>query len=96
PENGENGFMQAEISLQVEGPEADDYLKSLMPRIRNDITLIMSDKQASDLASKEGKVKLAAEVRDAINLIAGPPWRNKDRPPEGPVIEVLFESIITQ
>ena len=96
PENGEFGFMQAEISLQVEGMEANDYLKSLMPRIRNDITLIMSNKQASDLASKEGKVKLAAEIRDAINLVAGPPWRNKYRPPEGPVIEVLFESIIIQ
>jgi len=95
--DGYDAYMQTEITLQVDDMTADARLKNLMPRIRNDITLIMSDKQANALKSREGKAALAVEIRDAINRIAGPnPGRNQDKPPEGPIIEVLFESIIIQ
>jgi flagellar FliL protein len=95
-DNYDASYMQADITLEVDSPDADARLKTLMPRIRNDITLIMSDKQADAIMSKEGKESLADEIRDAINRIADPSWHNSRRAPEGPVQEVLFESIIIQ
>ncbi|MDR2636786.1 MAG: flagellar basal body-associated FliL family protein [Zoogloeaceae bacterium] len=94
-ENGEGFYMQVEISLEVDDLEADALLKSLMPRIRNNLTLILSDKKSSDLVSKEGKQALANEIRDEINGIIGQP-AGKDRPPQGPVESVLFTRLIIQ
>jgi flagellar FliL protein len=94
-ENGGDFYMQVEISLEVEDLEADALLKSLMPRIRNNLTLIMSDKKSSDLVSKEGKQALANEIRDEINSIVGQP-SGRDRPPQGPVESVLFTRLIIQ
>ncbi|MCL2075600.1 MAG: flagellar basal body-associated FliL family protein [Betaproteobacteria bacterium] len=89
-------YMQVDITLQVESTAAETSLSGLMPRIRNDLTLIMSDKQASFLITREGKEVLAEEIRYAINRIISPPRRPNEKPPEGPVAEVLFEHIIIQ
>jgi len=96
--DGSNGdsYMQADITLQVDSPDADASLKNMMPRIRNDVTFIMSDKESASLMSREGKEALAAEIRDAINNIINPYRRNDGKPADGPVKSVLFESIIIQ
>ncbi|MCL2021195.1 MAG: flagellar basal body-associated FliL family protein [Betaproteobacteria bacterium] len=94
--SGADSYMQADITLQVDTLDADAHLKNLMPRIRNDITFIMSDKQAGFLMSKEGKEALAEEIRNAINHIVNPYRRSDGKPPESPIVAVLFESIIIQ
>ena len=70
-----------------------------MPRIRNNVTLLLSSKKASELVPKDGKEKLAVEIQEEINSAIEPPSKNKKGeiiPPEGPVISVLFTSFIIQ
>lgn len=96
PETGDQ-YLQVVISLELEGPEADLALKALMPRIRNNITLLLSSKKASELLPKEGKEQLAAALKDEINLAVEPPARGKTGGAvAGPVQSVLFTSFIIQ
>ena len=70
-----------------------------MPKIRNNITLLLSSKKASELMPKEGKEQLAESLKDEINGVIEPPKKNKKGElvaPEGPVKSVLFTSFIIQ
>ena len=91
-ENGEQ-FMQLMLSIEVDDAHVGDKVKAYTPKSRNDIMLLLSGKKASDLAPKEGKEKLAGEIRELINGILAPGSKNKT---DGPVREVLFTSFIIQ
>ncbi|MDR0529560.1 MAG: flagellar basal body-associated FliL family protein [Zoogloeaceae bacterium] len=95
-EGGDSQYLQTIISLEVEDIQADAQIKNMMPRIRNDVTMIMSDKQPSQLMDKNGKETMATEIKDAVNAIVGVPSKDKARPPEGPVNAVLFTTFIIQ
>jgi len=96
PETGDQ-YLQVALSLELEDSGAEATLKALMPRIRNDITLLLSSKKASELLPKEGKEQLAEALRDSINLALEPPPRGKKASrAEGPVQSVLFTSFIIQ
>lgn len=96
PDKGEQ-YLQAEITLEMDGIDAAQRLKSLMPRVRNQVNLILAGKKASEVMPKEGKEALAAEIRDDINAIlaAGQP-KPADGQARGPVMAVLFTSFIIQ
>lgn len=94
PETGDQ-YLQVVLSLELEGPEADMALKALMPRIRNNITLLLSSKKASELLPKEGKEQLAQALKDEINTAIEPPARGQ-KAADGPVKSVLFTSFIIQ
>ena len=93
PETGDQ-YLQVVLSIELENPEADLAMKSLMPRIRNNITLLLSSKKASELLPKEGKEQLAAALKDEINSVVNP--GSKKGSDEGPVVSVLFTSFIIQ
>lgn len=100
PETGDQ-YLQVHINLQLADPAADQAIKMYMPIIRNNVTLLLSGKKPSDLASREGKEKLAAEIRDSINDTIAPPKFNKKGkkvesgdPP--PIKDALFTSFIIQ
>lgn len=93
PETGDQ-YLQVVLSIELESPEADLQMKSLMPRIRNNITLLLSSKKASELLPKEGKEQLAAALKDEINTVINP--GSKKGADEGPVVSVLFTSFIIQ
>ncbi|MDR3158060.1 MAG: flagellar basal body-associated FliL family protein [Zoogloeaceae bacterium] len=93
PDDGDR-YMQATISLEVESPGADAAIKARMPRIRNNVTLIMSGKTASELMTSEGKKALAREIRDDVNRVVNPPAKGKKA--NGPVVDVLFTAFIIQ
>jgi flagellar FliL protein len=93
-EHGGGQYMQVTLSLEVDDLEEDARLKAWMPRIRNDVTLIMSGKKESELMTKEGKEALAREIRDGVNSIVSPPRKGKAS--DGPVRAVLFTQIIIQ
>ncbi|HEX6733262.1 MAG TPA: flagellar basal body-associated FliL family protein [Azonexus sp.] len=97
PETGDQ-YLQVVLSLELENIEADAALKALMPRIRNNITLLLSSKKASELLPKEGKEQLAQALKDEINAAIAPPARGKKGGGhiEGPVQSVLFTSFIIQ
>lgn len=93
PETGDQ-YLQVVLSIELDNPEADLAMKSLMPRIRNNITLLLSSKKASELLPKEGKEQLATALKDEINIVIDPD--SKKGTDEGPVVSVLFTSFIIQ
>lgn len=99
PESGDQ-YLQVSLSIEFEEPTAEHEVKAQMPKIRNNITLLLSGKKPSELLTKEGKEKLADELRDAVNDVLEPPKRNKKgevvRSEEGPAKDVLFTSFIIQ
>jgi flagellar protein FliL len=98
PETGDQ-YLQVVLSVELDSPESQATLTMMMPRIRNNVTLLLSSKKASDLQPKEGKEKLAGEIQNEINSAIEPPTLNKQGQPvmpEGPVTSVLFTSFIIQ
>ncbi|MEF8736493.1 MAG: flagellar basal body-associated FliL family protein [Candidatus Accumulibacter necessarius] len=93
PENGDQ-FLQLILSVEVDDPQVGDQLKLYTPKLRNDLTLLLSSKKASDLITKEGKQTLAQEIKDQINGVLDPGGKGKKR--DGPIKEVLFTSFIIQ
>jgi len=98
PENGEQ-YLQVALSLELEDATSDPELKSRLPKIRNNIMLLLSSKKATELLTKEGKEALAEGLLDEINTVINPPRKNKKGeliPPDGPVKTVLFTTFIIQ
>lgn len=93
-------YLQVMMSLELEDITEEANLKARMPRVRNDITILLSSQTAPDLQTSEGKLKLAKDIKDKINWVLHPPTVNRkgDNPPtpEGPVMDVLFTSFIVQ
>jgi len=104
PETGDQ-YLRLAIAVEMEDPKGEGTIKAHMPKIRNAITLLLSSKKASELTPREGKEKLALELKDAINIVLEPPAPpkkpkpgEKPKPPviEGPVQSVLFTDFIIQ
>ena len=93
PERGDQ-FLQLVLSVEVEEAQTADQLKVYMPKLRNDLTLLLSSKKASDLVSTVGKEQLAQEIKEKINSVLDPAGQGKKR--DSPVKEVLFTSFIIQ
>ena len=91
PESGEQ-FIQLILSLEVEEAAVGEQLKAYTPKIRHNVTVLLSGKKASELLTPEGKEKLATEIRSQINKILDPRSKTDD----SPVKEVLFTSFIIQ
>lgn len=91
PETGDQ-YLQVELSVELEDLLASEKLKLHMPKLRNQVMLLLSSKKASELNSKEGKEHLAKEMEEQMNLVLAPESKGKG----GPVKEVLFTSFIIQ
>lgn len=85
-------FLQLAISVEATDLHTGDRIKMYTPKIRNNVMLLLSGKQATDLMTKEGKENLAKEIRDLMSEILEPGAKEG----EGPVREVLFTSFIIQ
>ena len=89
---GEDGdrFLHTGLSLKVADAETQARMTQYLPEARSRILLLLSARQPADLASLEGKRKLAEDIRNAVNqpFAAGlPPQRVQD---------VLFTSFVVQ
>lgn len=93
PEGGDR-FLQLILSVEVEDSQTGDQLKLYMPKLRNDLTLLLSSKKPSELVTKEGKEQLAREILEQMNGVLDPGSKAKKR--DGPIREVLFTSFIIQ
>jgi flagellar FliL protein len=79
------------VSLETLNPKAAEMVGNVwLPRIRNEILLIVKDKIYEDLTSAEGTLQFAEEIKRAIN--AQLPEVNG----EAPVVRVLFETFVLQ
>lgn len=98
PETGDQ-YLQVILSIEIEDAHEEAVIKQQMPKIRNNITMLLSSKKPSELMPKSGKEKLAEELKDEINMAVEPPQRTKKGEliiPDGPVKAVLFTSFIIQ
>ncbi|MCL2829573.1 MAG: flagellar basal body-associated FliL family protein [Betaproteobacteria bacterium] len=91
PEDGDH-YLQLAISVEVDDTADGERVKLFMPKLRNEIMLLLSDKLPSKLATKEGKEALAIEIRTHMNAVLEPGGKRGDIP----VSEVLFTSFIVQ
>lgn len=87
---GDDHYLQVEIDLQVADDKVIESVKLRMPQIRNALLLLLSSKTSEELASVEGKQKLAADIVAQINKIIGA----KD--PKAGVLGVYFSSFVIQ
>lgn len=56
-------YAQVGITLEVADPHVSDQIKAYMPAIRNNILMALAEKTAAQLMDREGKTKLAQQVR---------------------------------
>lgn len=85
-------YAQVGITLELEQPKDTETIKQYMPAIRNNVLLVLAHKTAAELLEREGKVKLADEVRrEALRALD---HDDSDGPP--PVRAVQFSNFIVQ
>jgi flagellar protein FliL len=60
-------YLQVGVDLRLSKDEYTEKIKQHMPEIRNGVVLLLSSKQADELATLEGKNRLRAEIRLAVN-----------------------------
>lgn len=90
PEDGEH-FLQVIMNAEVEDAKVGEELKTNMPKLRNDIMMLLSSKTASEVLTKEGKQTLADAIRTQMNEVLAPKKKG-----DGPVKSILFTSFIIQ
>lgn len=56
-------YAQVGITLEVDDAHLADTIKAYMPAIRNNILLALADKTAAQLMARDGKTKLAEQMR---------------------------------
>jgi flagellar protein FliL len=56
-------YAQVGITLELTDAKAADLLKAYMPAIRNNVLLALGSKTAAQLIERDGKLRLAAEIR---------------------------------
>lgn len=95
---GEAGdqFLRIELSAQFDEVVESERAKQYMPSIRNKILLLLSGKKAAELGPKEGKEKLAQEIRGEMNHILAHDDGGGKKAADGPVREVLFTEFVVQ
>lgn len=96
---------QIGITLELTGNLEIEKVKAYLPTIRSDVLLLVSQRTADELLSREGKEKLAEDVLAAASRhfksTAPPPKKDKKAAAKGgsngnPVRGVLFSSFIVQ
>jgi flagellar FliL protein len=89
PENGDQ-YLQVAFTLQVDGPEQAELIKTNMAKVRSRVLLLLSGKKASEISTVEGKQQLAGEI---LAVVKEPFDAHGD---EQEVSDVLFTSFIIQ
>lgn len=89
-------YAQVGITLEVGDPHVADQIKQYMPAIRNNILLALGDKTADQLAARDGKEKLADEVRRETARAMGYAVGDAKSERKLPVTAVHFTNFIIQ
>jgi flagellar FliL protein len=67
PGDDADRFMQIKLVAEVRDAASGEMIRTLMPAVRNEILLLLGSKRAAEVATREGKQKLAAEIVVAAN-----------------------------
>lgn len=82
-------YLQVNMVLKVAKPEIAEAIKGWNPVIRHELILLLSSQKGEELATIEGKKKVMAAIKTAVNKVL------KVDAKEG-VTDVLFESFVIQ
>lgn len=94
--SGSERFLQTGIVFEVSGTEVSEAIKANMPLIRGKALLLLSSKTAEDLATLEGKVKLAAELVAVARYALQGTSALGSTPPDKAITDAHFSSMIIQ
>jgi len=64
-------YAQIQLSLELSDEKSSEMIKSFMPIIRNNILMVLSHKTSAELLEKDGKVKLARDLRREVAKALG-------------------------
>jgi flagellar FliL protein len=64
-------YAQVGITLEVTDAKLGDQIKAYMPAIRHAVLMVLADKTAPQLIERDGKLKLAQEVRRETSRVLG-------------------------
>ncbi len=79
-------FVKTTITLELVDDRAKDDVQTLMPKIRNDIILLLSSQTIEDVLTMDGKIRLRDQIISRINRIIG----------EGRLLNVYFSRLVVQ
>lgn len=60
-------YMQLKLVAEMRDVPTGEVFKTMMPAVRSEIILLLGSKRADDIATREGKEKLASEIVVAAN-----------------------------
>lgn len=89
-EQGQLRFLQVTMEVMARDQEVLDAVKTHLPVIRNNLTLMLSSQSLENLASREGKEKVRAETLTEIQKIL------KEQTGKPGVEAVYFTSFVMQ
>lgn len=82
-------YAQIQLSLELTDEKSAELIKNFTPVIRNNILMVLSHKTSAELLEKDGKIKLARDLRreiaKALNL--EPLEEDLPKPPKKPKAE---------
>ena len=107
---GGNRFAQLGITLQLADAKTGEEMKTYMPRIRNGILILVSQRTAEQMLLADGKEALTHDIIAEISDVMGYDYEHPDAEPEtdtkgrkkkrravyNPIEGVLFSSFIVQ
>lgn len=64
-------YAQVGITLEIGDAKLGDRIKAFMPAIRHAVLMVLADKTAAQLTDRDGKLKLAREVRRETSRVLG-------------------------
>jgi flagellar protein FliL len=83
-------YLQVELAVKVSKTNVIDIIKEKMPEIRNQILILLSSKNATEISNSEGKQQLSQDIAEAIRLNIEHDMLQDD------IKDVLFTSFIIQ
>ncbi|BBI98773.1 hypothetical protein FGKAn22_04660 [Ferrigenium kumadai] len=64
-------YLQVAISLKVSRPELEEKIKANNPEILHRVNMVLQSKRPSELATFEGKDKLAQQIKGQVEYVLG-------------------------
>ena len=104
-------YAQVQVTLEVVDQKTADTLKNYMPSIRSGVLMVLSNKSAQEMLSREGKERLQKEIQaEALRPLgievdldehaededAPKRKKKKKKPASYPVTNVLFVQFVVQ
>lgn len=98
---GGDRVAQVGVTLELDGVLVVERVKSYLPSIRSQVLMLISQRTAEELLSREGKEKLAADIKTASSKhfeAPGAKGKKNAKPQDNtnPIKGVLFSSFIVQ